>query len=607
MAKKEQKNKKQDIFSEEKLLLDLPPEFLEKIKQAKKVLTEFQEKALKEMDKVIAIGILPPPKPREGQKEPFEKISILALINDQEEKNKNLLLDKVLKQGDKLAKEIDEKLIDPQPMLLSELKQACFDQKYDIINLIAMGAPTYDPKDILKALKISEIHKSMVLKKFDKYIVSYIAMGSLFRGDATSHDIDVTVIVDDTDVKKMSRIELRDKLGSLIRSYGYTAEEMTGIKKLFHVQVYILTDFWDAVKDAHPVMFTILRDGVPLYDRGVFMPWKSLLEMGRIKPSQEATESFFDTGKKLITRGKNRLVSVAAEDIYLAVLNPAQAALMLYGIAPPTPKETIQLMEDIFVKRDKLLEQKYVDILANVVKTFKDIEHFKIKYIKGVEVDKLMDDAEDFLKRIDKLFKQIQEKREKESLIDFYDDAIKITRDVLTLEKVEKVPSDDLVKTVKEKLVSPGLISEKQLRNLNSLLKAKEDYEKNKLTRQEVEKVRKSTQDYIKSLTEHMQFKRGKELERTKLQVKYGDKYGEVLLLDDVAFIIKDIDAKEKDLEKAKITKEGGLENIEKATYEELESHIKDIKMPKHVFLKEKIFEDLKKVFGKDVEVLVNW
>jgi len=598
MAQEKQKNS---------LPEDLPKDVKEKLEKTKKTLESFKKKAIKEIDNVIGVSLLPPPIPKDGEKPELKKISVLILINDDEVENKGELLDKALKATEKLKKEIDDN-IDPQPMLVSELRQACFDQKYDIINLIAMSAILHDPKDILKALKIAEVHKGMTLKKFDKYIVSYIAMGSLFRGDATSHDIDVAVIVDDTDVKKMSRFELRDKLGAIIRGYGYDAESITGVKKLFHVQVYILTDFWDAVKDAHPVMFTILRDGVPLFDRGVFMPWRLLLKMGKIKPSQEAIDTHMDLGKKLIQRAENKLIGIVAEDIYYSVLNPAQAALMLYGIAPPTPKETVKLLEEVFVKKSKLLDKKYVDILDGIIKMFKDIEHLKIKYVSGKEVDKLMEDAKVFLDGISKLFDKIAKQKEKEKVSDLYTYSIQVARDALAEEDVMKVPEDSLIKVFKEKLVDTGLMPEAILKQLKEIVKAKEDYEAKRLSKHEIEKVRRTTSDFNRVLIGYLQRKRGAELSRSKIQIKYGDQYAEVLLLDKTAFIILDIDAKEKEIQKANLTDEGGLKEIKKSSFEELEKHIKEIKMmPKHVFIKEKLFEDLKNLFGKDIEIMVNW
>ena len=65
-------------------------------------------------------------------------------------------------------------------------------------------------------------------------------------------------------------------------------------------------------------------------------------------------------------------------------------------------------------------------------------------------------------------------------------------------------------------------------------------------TQTEVEKVKKESRDFIKFIVEYIQRKRGRELERTKIRVKHGNKYGEVILLDDTAFIIHDLDEEEK-------------------------------------------------------------
>ena len=178
----------------------------------------------------------------------------------------------------------------------------------------------------------------MVIKKFEKYVLSYVAAGSLFRGEK-SRDIDVFIVVDDTDVKRMDRFELKDKLRAIILGMGMDAEEITGVKKLFHVQVYILTDFWDSIKDANPVIFTFLRDGVPLYDRGLFMPWKLLLKMGRIKPSMEAIDVQMDIGEKLLERAKKRLLGIAAEDIYYTTLNPMYWKYVSYKLLITLPLE----------------------------------------------------------------------------------------------------------------------------------------------------------------------------------------------------------------------------------------------------------------------------
>src|SRR3989344_4362502 len=173
------------------------------------------------------------------------------------------------------------------------------DSRYDLSGAIAMAFPL-DDKGLLGALRVAEVHKSLVLKKFEKYVSSYVIAGSLVRGTATkTSDIDVFVIIDDTDVKRMPRLELRERLRSMIYQYIPTAMEIAGVKNKLEPQIYLLTDFWEAVKDAHPVMFTFIRDGIPLYDRGTFTPWKLLLKMGKIKPSPEAIDMFMSMGDKV--------------------------------------------------------------------------------------------------------------------------------------------------------------------------------------------------------------------------------------------------------------------------------------------------------------------
>src|SRR5690606_20265345 len=122
-------------------------------------------------------------------------------------------------------------------------------------------------------------------------------------------------------------------------------------------------------------IFTFLRDGVPFYDRGIFMPWKQLLKMGKIRPSTEAIDMFMQTGEQALSRVNLKLKDIATEDFFWGIHTPTQAALMLYGIPPPTPKETCELLRDVFVKKEKLLEEEYVKILENVIKVRKDIEH----------------------------------------------------------------------------------------------------------------------------------------------------------------------------------------------------------------------------------------
>jgi len=619
MAKKQHKDnqkveetKKLEEKKEEELpeeIKKLPKEAQEKLKMIKEKLEKFQKAIVEKFDKyIVGVALLPPPKPEEGEKEEKDTISVLVLVDDSDSKkmSKQELKEKLSSIIVSMAKEIDEKLV-TQTVILSELWQSCYDGKHDLLQLIAISAPVYDT-GMLSAIKIAEIHKTMILKKFEKYIISYVLAGSLIQGRATKEsDIDVWVVIDDTDVKKMTRAELKDKLRAIIIGMGIEAGEMTGIKNKLNIQVYILTDFWESLKEANPIIFTLLRDGVPFYDRGIFMPWKQLLKMGKIKPSAEAIDMFMGSGEQMLTRVHEKIKEIGMEDIFYAILTPSQAALMLFGLPPPAPKETPSLMNDIFVKKEKLLEEKWVKILEKTIQVRKDIEHGTKTDLSGKELDELLNNAQEYLKRIKSLFSQIEVIKEEESMLHIYETCVTLIRDVLRLEGIERVSDKEIVDIFESEMVTLGKIPEKYLRILKDIVKSKKDYDEKKLSKSEVDRVKKDSGLFIKFVVEYMQRKRGRELERTKLRVKHGSKYGEIILLGDTAFIIHDVDNEEKELSKAKINLDGSIGTTEKTTLEELEHALARIEIPSKVFIKEPIFEDLKRIFGKDVEILVNY
>lgn len=587
---------------------NLSGEAKQKLEQMKGKLESFKDELLSKFENyLVGVALLPPPKEgQEGEKVDKNKVNVLVVVDDTDSirQNKQELKEKAERAVQKRAEKIDKNLA-PQVMMQGELWMSCLDQKYDILQLISMSAPVYDT-GLLGGVKLCEVHKNMVLKKFEKYIVSYVLTGSLVRGEATeTSDVDIMVIIDDTDVKKMTRAELKDKLRGIIVGMGMEAGEATGMPNKLNIQVYILTDFWDNLKEANPVIFTLLRDGIPFYDRGTFIPWKQLLQMGKIKPSQEAIDMFMSSGDQMIRRVEHKIKEIGMEDIYYSILTPSQAALMLYGIPPPAPRETARLMDEIFVKKEKMLEEKYVQILSDTIQVRKDIEHGTMEKVSGKKVDQMIKNAEKYLKRIEKLFKQIEGSSEKEKIKQIYDDVITVTRDVLKTIGAKKATEKNIVEEFKNAAVSTGEVPQKYITYLKDVIKAKKDYSEDKLNKSDIEKVSKKSNEYVRYMVEFMQRKRGAELEKSKVRIKHGDKYAEVIMLEDTAFIIPNVDEQEKAVKKGEVS-EGGIKNIKDSSDKEMESEIANAKLPNKAVLKEQMIEDLKEFFGKEIEILLS-
>ena len=424
------------------------------------------------------------------------------------------------------------------------------DSKFDVMEAFSMSYPVMD-KGLLGALRVSQIHKSLVLKKFEKYVSSYVIGGSITRGETKeTSDIDVFVIIDDTDVKRMSRLELKEKLRGIIYSYVAEAESIAGVKNKLSPQINLMTDFWEGVKDAHPVMFNFIRDGIPLYDRGSFLPWKSLLRMGKIRPSPEAIDMFMSSGDKLKETVERRIFDIAVLDLYWGIMTPTQGLLMLYGQAPGNVYDTSKAFRETFVKKERMVEEKYAEIFDEIaIKYYKGMEHAKIKPgdIDGKLLDKLTKDALDYIERLRELRAQIEKRVNEKSVEQIYKDVFEMLENIL-----KKKSEAAILKQFDEELVKQGKFPEKFLDNLKYLIKVKKEFEEAKNSkkiktdktsgaenRRKVDKIRSDSKEIVNALIEYTQRCDLVDIEKSRFILKGKDFTAEVFFLEDVFVVQK--------------------------------------------------------------------
>ncbi len=580
-----------------------------KYDEKKPVIPENSSKAQKEMEKtkkeveklktfivkkypfVQAIGILPPQsipvfiEEEEVPKEVEKHIHLYMIVPEDKLKEipkiKQVLVEKIESLKQKIWLQIKTPI---------DIWEGCMDSKFELTNAIGMSFPLYD-KGILSGLRVAEIHKSLVLQKFEKYVVSYVIAGSLVRGDTTkTSDVDVFVIINDTDVKRMPRLELKERLRNIIFQYISEATALAGLKtNVLNVQAYLLTEFWDSVKDANPVIFTFIRDGVPLYDRGTFMPWKALLKMGKLKPSPEAIDMFMSMGDNTIKRAKKALLEIVIGDLYWSVLTPSQALLMLYGLPPPTPKQVVGEMKRVFMTKEKMLEKKYIDILEEiVVKYYKGYEHEKVKEVSGTNVDRLIKDTEDYIKRLGELREQIEKRAQEKTIEQIYKDVFELLKTILG-----KKSQAALIEEFEKKLIKTGKLSRNSLRILEKVVNARKEFKKGKSNSHKVDLARKNASILINDLIEYSQRCDLAFMEKGKMMLKFGkNEMAELLTADDKTFLIQ-----------GNIIKKLG-DKIEITDMNEMVKAIENQKTKQAIKINPKVFELVKKELG-DFEIVL--
>jgi len=610
--KKNQDNSVEENLSQEyiprKNLGDLPienqmgmsEEVKKEMEKTKKEIEKFNEEINKKFKFIDAIGIVPAQvavKIEEEYEIPEEEwkrklIHVLIVIPEDNFKDLNQIKLEAVQIGKKINDKFWFHILTP-----IDLWNLGLDSKFDILEAFSMSYPVFD-KGILGAIRVAQIHKTLVLKKFEKYVNSYVLYGSLARGEATStSDVDIGIIIDDTDVKRMPRLELKEKLRGIIYQYIAQAEALSGVKNKLSPQVWLMTEFWDGVKDAHPIFFTFIRDGIPLYDRGTFLPWKLLLRMGKIKPSPEAIDMFMASGDKLKETVERRVFDIATLDLFWGISTPTQGLLMLYGLAPGNAYETPKQFREIMVEKEKLIEKKYADILDEIcIKVWKGYEHGKLKPgdINGTELDRLSKNAIDYMERLKELRKQIEKRVQEKSIEQIYKDVFGML-EALLKKKEEK----QVIEQFEEQLVKTGRFPHKFLEQLKFIAKTREDFGKetkkeekkdaNRLELQketrDVEQARKFGSEIVNALIEYNQRCDFLSIDRSKFIIKGKNRTAEAFFLQNV-FIIED--------GKILILKEGSLAE---SNTEELRKQL-ETQQHKNTVIPEKALEDLKGIFG---------
>lgn len=300
--------------------------------------------------------------------------------------------------------------------------------------------------------KVIKRFSKKVLDKYGKWIKSIVAWGSVVRDEFTGEsDIDIVVIVDDT--KEKLEGDFRKKIDHFIHD---TAKDVD--KKLSPQPVWTITEFWDMVRRLSPLVYTLLKDGIPVYDTGFFAPIKRLLNMGRIPATKEAVEKRMEKVPKRLRRVEHAKLYMIAEDLYYAMLDSTQAVIMFLGRGPPDPNHVCDVARKYLVDKD-LIDKKYIDQLEEVIEFRKKVEHKKISEIEGKKLDEYIDKAEKFVEEMNKLLQKLELQKKAGNIQKNYKVMLKAS--IAALKARDKLPEDpkQLPKKFKEDLIEGGIVN----------------------------------------------------------------------------------------------------------------------------------------------------
>ena len=536
---------------------------------------------------------------KKTQKDDIPQLLIISDINKKNNKAKIEHILKIEKDGNNLAK----KKLKVSSYLLEEIWESATRGQYGLLQSIVSGRILHDKGDWIKSLKAVELHKFRMLKKFEKYVISYVISGSLIRGEANPNsDVDVSLIIDDTDVTRTTSAELKARLRDIALKEARDAERDAGIQGKLNVQVWILTDYWMGLRRAEPIFYTTLRDGISLYDRGMFAPWKLMLKKGMLIPSPESIRRYIDDGKKYVERFNYKFKSMAMEDFFWACIYPAQGLLMLQGVPPGAPSQVGPQMKEHLVKKG-ILDIKYVKIFEKLHKVRKDLEYGKLKSVSPEEVVNMAKSAQDFVEAVEKAYNSL-EKQKVNSKIDELKNRTK--EDVKLVLKVAGVKSNkkNIASALQSELIGKGLARSKykelieQLETLNKDLTSLSMIDSLEYN---LDNIRDETINIINS-------EKGLNKNKHRLTLKYGagnkQKVASIWLLKNMAFMIKDLSNQQSPVYKYSFDGTGKLSDEQKSSLKVLEYKLSTYSGEK-ARITSKTINQLKEMLDKNLQLLI--
>jgi predicted nucleotidyltransferase len=271
--------------------------------------------------------------------------------------------------------------------------------------------------------------------------------GSVSKGEhGYDSDIDTLVILDDTKLQKDVPDDAKDKIRKKVTNLAKETDDRITIQYF-----PFLTEFWDSLRKGEPLAIEAVRHGDPVYDTGLFMPAKRLLQRGKISGTQESVKKRLKSAAAGYKKAEKTVKSSTPHKLEQAMASAGQGPIMLAGRAPPGKEKVPDVLEEMFVEKG-MLEEEYVEI-AREIYELGDKGEKNPQEVTGEELDEVLEKTDDFVRRMHKLVSQLSAERKVKGIVDDYKKFLKANIAALRSKGVEPPQDkDNLPGVVEENL-----------------------------------------------------------------------------------------------------------------------------------------------------------
>ncbi len=254
------------------------------------------------------------------------------------------------------------------------------------------------PKYPTEELTLGREFAIQIHKELGEFLKAAVLFGSAARHTQSNlpqqtNDIDVLLLINDLTIIASEEV---------ITAYRVIVSKTAGkVSSRLHINTLKLTTFWDYIRMGDPIVINMLRDGIPLYDNGLFEPLQYLLFQGRIRPTKEAMWTYYSRAPMTIQSAEWHVLQ-ATTDLYWAVIDAAHAALIKIGEVPPTPGHVHELLQEKLAKKN-LISKKAASTMHMFYDLNKKITHKEITHLTGEQYEHYLKLCREFVAEMRKV------------------------------------------------------------------------------------------------------------------------------------------------------------------------------------------------------------
>ncbi|MFB6175241.1 MAG: nucleotidyltransferase domain-containing protein [Candidatus Nanohalobium sp.] len=331
--------------------------------------------------------------------------------------------------------------------------------------------------------------------------------GSVAKGEhGHDSDIDTLVILDDTKLQKDVPDDAKNKIRKKVTNLAKETDERITIQYF-----PFLTEFWDSLRKGEPLAIEAVRNGQPVYDTGLFMPAKRLLERGKITGTQESVRKRLKMGAAGYKKAEKNFRSSIPHKLEQAMANAGQAPIMLAGKKPPAKENVPDVLEEMFVEKD-MLEEEFVE-KARKIYDFGDVGEKEPEKVTGEDIEEHLQMTDEFVRRMHKLVSQLGSRKKVKGIVDDYKKFLKANVAALKSQGVE--PPED-----KEDL--PGVVADnldvgeehvEMFDRWEHVIEKVKNKEMDDVNEKEIYELKNETRDFVSDIGKDIQRQKQKEAE----------------------------------------------------------------------------------------------